>query len=453
MSPDAPRRVLGVRVIALVEIGVFFAVALGIDAWLMQGDRFWYVEPHPFWLIVVLIAVQYGSGSGLVAAVAASAALLAGNLPAPVLGEDVFDYWTNVGLRPVLWIGAGQILGQLRDRQLGERERLYRRIDDLDRQSRVISESFEELKQAKSRLESRIARQFRTVVTTYRAAQSIDVTEPRKLFEGIHRLVEAVLFPRKYSTWKLGPEGFELDQAVGWTDADDFDRTLGLNHPIVQHLLARQPALCVARADDERILAGQGLLAGALADADTGEIVGMLKIEDAAFLDFNLYTLENFNVICSWLGSALVRARRWQALQSNRVTGMNAFLMTEEVFERISDLLRNLGDRKGFESSQLSVSSRPDLDFTPEQHSLLALAVGEAAQSTFRATDLAFEREREDTGFAILLPGTPVADGRKLASRLRTAIAERLPASMPADVVSVEASPLVSPAAAGRSAE
>ena len=83
----------------------------------------------------------------------------------------------------------------------------------------------------------------------------------------------------------------------------------------------------MARRDDERVLQGEGLLAGALTDIDTGEIVGMLKIEDTTFLDFNLYTLENFGVVCSWIGTALVRNRRWRELERDRVSGGNAFLL------------------------------------------------------------------------------------------------------------------------------
>ena len=57
-SPPAPRRVLGVRAIAWLEIVLFFAVVLSVDFLLLDGDRFWDVRPHPFWLIVILLAAS-----------------------------------------------------------------------------------------------------------------------------------------------------------------------------------------------------------------------------------------------------------------------------------------------------------------------------------------------------------------------------------------------------------
>jgi len=437
---DGPRMLFGLRLMAVLEIVLFLGIALVLDATMFDGDRFADIRPHPFWAIVILVAVQYGANEGLAAAIAASLAFLIGNIPAPTLGTDVFDYWTEIALRPALWVGVGQILGLMRNRQLVERARLREQVAELHRQNSLITEGFDELKKAKAALEARIARQFRTVITTYRAAQSIDVTDPEKLEQGLDRLIEAVLSPRKYSLWRLRPEGLVLERSVGWEAGDRYDRELDLSHPMVQHLLSRQPALCAARADDERKLMGQGLLAGALADMDTGEIVGMLKVEDTAFIDFSIYTLENFNVICSWIGSAHVKARQWEAIQDDRVTGMNTLLMTAEVFERITDLLTHLGRRRGFESTILSVRIGDGQEWSPEHRSVFALAVGEATRSTFRSSDLAFEREREDDGFAILLPGTPLEDATALREKFRAAVAARLPETVPADQVEIEAS-------------
>ena len=441
-APSTHRTMLGVRAMAWLEIVLFFAAALAVDFLLLEGNRFWEVRPHPFWLIVILVAVQYGANASLVAALAASLALIVGNLPAPELGADVFQYWAGIGLRPALWVGVGQILGQMRDRELAERSRLRTRITVLEDQNQLIAQGFEELKRTKSALEARIARQFRTVITTYRAAQSMDVTDETRLSRGLDQLIQSVLSPKKYSLWTLSPEGFELERTVGWQPEDGYDRRLELEHPMVQHLLAREAALCAARPADERKLMGQGLLAGALTDLDSGEIVGMLKVEETAFLDFNLYTLENFNVICSWIAAARMRARRWEQLQADRVTGANDLLMTAEVSERIYALLSQLGRRKGFSSSQLIVRAHDPDALSPEQHSILALALGEAARTTFRATDLAFEREPEEAEYAILLPGTPQQDAEFLAGKLRDAIAAHLPASIPIDTILIEAQPI-----------
>lgn len=425
---DRPaRRVWGLRAVALVEIALFFAAALAVDFGLFDGTRFWEVRPHPFWIIVVLVSVQYGANEGLMAAALASVVLVAGNLPDQTFGQDMYDYWIGIGLRPAMWIGTSQLLGQLRDRQIRERSALQARLSELQRQSDVITESFSELKQAKASLEARIARQFRTVITTYRAAQAMDVTDENKLLEGIADLVTAILAPRKFSIWHLAPSGFVVVRTHGWSPDEPRPKELSLDHAISRRLLGRGGSLAVSRRDDERVLQGEGLMAGALADIDTGEIVGMLKIEDTSFLDFNIYTLENFNILCSWIGSAMVRARRWKRFERDRVTGGNAFLLSEEVLNRMIGLLTSLGRRQGFVSSVMTIESAdPGLNDSSESRTALALAVGEAIRAEFRSSDLAFESQENDGQFVMLLPGTPVETARGMAEKLERAIRRRL---------------------------
>lgn len=147
-------------------------------------------------------------------------------------------------------------------------------------------------------------------------------------------------------------------------------------------------------------------------------------------------------MICSWIAAARIRARRWEQLQADRVTGANDLLMTAEVSERIYALLAQLGRRKGFSSSQLIVRPHDPDALAPEQHSILALALGEAARTTFRSTDLAFERAAEDAEFAILLPGTPLDDAEMLAGKLRDALRPHLPSSVPLDTILIDARPI-----------
>ena len=61
VEDDTPREVFGLRVTALVEMAIFFTIALLLDRYAFDGDRFREVAPHPFWAAVVLISLQYGT--------------------------------------------------------------------------------------------------------------------------------------------------------------------------------------------------------------------------------------------------------------------------------------------------------------------------------------------------------------------------------------------------------
>src|SRR5688500_1753250 len=64
--------VLGIRFSAIVETVAFLGIAVLLDYFYFSGNRFWSLEPHPFWLLVALVSVQYGTNEGVFAAAASS---------------------------------------------------------------------------------------------------------------------------------------------------------------------------------------------------------------------------------------------------------------------------------------------------------------------------------------------------------------------------------------------
>ena len=123
--PEARPRAL--RLVGLVEIALFFAAALALDWGLFEADRFREVQPHPFWLIVLVAALQYGTNEGLAAAAAATAALLVGNIPPPTIEQDIYDYYLSLSANPVMWMIAAVLIGEMRNRQITERTLLAAR--------------------------------------------------------------------------------------------------------------------------------------------------------------------------------------------------------------------------------------------------------------------------------------------------------------------------------------
>jgi polysaccharide biosynthesis protein PelD len=114
----APRRLLGFRRVALIELALFFGVALWVDWALGNGQRFESVQPHPFWIPVLLLAIQYGTNEGVLAALAAAAALRGGNLPEQMISQDLYQYLYAMTREPILWLVAGVLVGELRMRQI-----------------------------------------------------------------------------------------------------------------------------------------------------------------------------------------------------------------------------------------------------------------------------------------------------------------------------------------------
>lgn len=424
-----PRRLLGFRLAALIELALFFAVAFGIDT-LLGGTRFDGVQPHPFWLPVLLLAVQYGTGEGVLAAIAATAALRLGNMPEQTITQDFYQYLYAVSREPILWLVAAVLFGELRMRQIREREELRAGIAAARREADAITRSYRQLKTVKEGLETRVAGQLRTVFTLYQAARSIDKLDEGEIMLGVAELIRTVMKPEKFSLFLLNNQVLESVTNDGWSDDDTYARWYDAGSPLFETVVGRQRFLCVARPEDERTLQGEGVLAGPLISEDTGAVVGMVKIESLGFMDFGVNSVENFRILCEWVGTALGKARQFREAAAQRVTTADGALYTSGYIGRQAAFLAHLGRRLGFETTMVTIRPSGMARLSPQQRHEVAAAIGRAVRESLRDTDLAGDFGNSGAVFGVVLPGTSVEQARVVAAKLEAAVRAALPAPL-----------------------
>src|SRR5687767_11834976 len=94
------KRLGGLRQSALLEMALFFAVALAADWWFGTGRAFSGVNPHPYWAIVLLMAAQYGTSEALTAAVIAIAFRWVFDWPVSGLSTDLYTHLRTIVAQP-----------------------------------------------------------------------------------------------------------------------------------------------------------------------------------------------------------------------------------------------------------------------------------------------------------------------------------------------------------------
>src|SRR4051795_1667490 len=138
---------------ALLQIAGLFVVALAIDYTLLEGDRFAGIQPHPFWIPVIVLSLQFGTSAGLLAVLTASTCLLLGNLPEQMLSEDRFSYLLHLSAQPLLWLAAALVIGEMRSRQLRSTHELLEEHERIGIERDTIAAAYQDLKSAKMDLE------------------------------------------------------------------------------------------------------------------------------------------------------------------------------------------------------------------------------------------------------------------------------------------------------------
>lgn len=422
------RSLAGVRISAILEIVMFLGVSLILDQLVFDGSRFRSASQHPFWILVLLVTVQYGTNAGLLAALASSAALLTGNVPPQAITQDRFGWLFQIGQLPLAWSVSAVVLGELRMRQIRERATLIRQLAETAHREQVIADGYQRLSMVKDALETRIAGQLRTAVGIYQSARAIEKLDPSEVLLGVADLVRSVMNPEKFSVFLLRNGGLELAVEDGWTTDDNFPRRYDASTAIFQEIIGRQRVLTVAHAEDVSSLLGSGIIGSPLVVPVTGRVIGMLKIEKLGFLDLTFSNVQTLSVLCQWIGAAYENAQLYQAARSESVVNTQTDLFAYSFLSRQLSFLTLLARRIGFDLTMIVVRVENPDELSEAQRALVPPAFSRAASQALRKTDMAFDYQRTGTEFAIVLPAAPAKHAHivigKLAGALETELAQ-----------------------------
>lgn len=407
---------------ALVEGFLFFVCALGIDFVFFNGERYWDVSPHPFWLIVLLFAFQYGTSAALSVAVLSTLGLLWGNIPEQPIDQDYYEYIFHLSALPLSWGFAALIFGELRRRQLVENTRLHRDLGRAATRAETLAAAYRNLSALNSRLETRIASRRQTVFTLFKASQAVERLETKDVLRGIEELVREVLAPYKFSFYLLQGDAFELEFSFGWLEDEPLVRHIAHDTALFRTMVSERRIVCIANPSDELILEEQGVLAGPVVHAGTGEVLGLIKIEEIGFLDLHLETIEHFRILCDWVGAAYAKAQEYETAYLRIPDGTEPHLMPADTLEPLSIWLAHLAGRAEFNLWGLSISC-PLESRDPRNQA----CVSRSLLRHLRNTDLLFHPSDDSQTISVLLPATSATGVQSVVEKLIEAFHEEYP--------------------------
>jgi hypothetical protein len=413
---------------AVVETAVLLAVGLLVDRLLLSGDRLEWIEPHPFWIAVLAAACQYGTKPGLAAASLATVALRLFHLPPAGFDYDRYAWMWKAAWQPLAWFIAAGALGALRSRHIARHRALETQLGETARRQQEYAAAWEHGEAVKMKLEETVAANMRSAVTLYLAAQEVERLDPLDVLHGAQAMVAAGLSPERFSLYLLDGRRLIGVLRQGWPDDTGFPWTLPADTALYREVISARKTLCAARAADREALGGEGVLAGPLVVEQTGEVIGMLKVEEAGFAALNLPAIQNFEVICRWIAAAYWKALQYQDSHLSQAFNTRTGILSHAFYEQQSLLLTRIARRLDFPLTALSVSLSNSGELHESERAQVAAVLGASVQSVLRGIDLAFEGDRPGASYAILLVNTDGAGvrvvGRKLEAELRRRLAK-----------------------------
>jgi diguanylate cyclase (GGDEF)-like protein len=309
---------------ALMEglLGLAFMVAMNF-LFFSGNLGFFGVNPHPYLLVVLLIATRYGVWAG-----AWTGLLAAGTMVGMVfLGQPDLLPGQFITLRnfatPILFLAVGVVFGEIREGQKRKEVSLETELEELKESSEELAARYEALGSAKDEVDSRVVSQEHTLSTLYEAAQGLKSLEEKDIYPAVLGLLEEFLSIEASSIY-LMKDGVLKREAM--RDSGEPGNRPGEIVPdggLVGQTMTRKETVAlnryIASGEPE---AARGLQPAIVAPImnSKNEVQGILQVEKLPFLKFNHNTIRMTALLADWCGAAVANARTYQSAEDGNIS-------------------------------------------------------------------------------------------------------------------------------------
>lgn len=289
-----------------LEIAIAFALLAALDEWLTGGLGFAGVRPSPYWIPVLVMALVYGTGPGVAAAVIASGLwLLAAHRDGSE--RDYLDWLLHLSIPPLLWAVVAVAVGEVTLARKRHLAKALRRGAQAVRDVGRMTDAHERLTRTNRDLQRRIAADPRTAGHIIATASRLSSPDPAARRGALSQLIGLAAHGDDFTCYRLGPDGARAWMRGGAVTGASMGRPDLLPPAMIEALAAsgEMRVRHVARRGDREWLAGLGVAAVPLADGQGG-LSGVLLFHDLPIDRFNAHRIAELAEIGHWLGPLIL---------------------------------------------------------------------------------------------------------------------------------------------------
>lgn len=379
------------------------------------------VSPHPYWIIILLIASRYGTLQGLFAgAMAAALYIFAGvHSGSSLFTIDTFPH--GVYRLPFFFLLVGGILGEIRNlykkKYMKLEDQFEETVDDL----KDLGVQHLALMESKEELDKRIAFQSTTMLSLFEQINNLETLDEESLYQKIPDLLAEQLNAKRSSVYLVQDNTLRLRLRVGETEGANLPPdTVELNEGMMGEVMRRKDVVTIGQVyseDDLQKFSQLDLIMSAPLVRKDGAVIGMINVEKMPFFDFNANSVRIFEMLAHWVSVVLDKARQFQNLQdkniADEVTGAYNYLYFQK------RLRYEIARARRFQTPLALMLLKIDkftLMTDGEKNNVLVV-LNKIFKNTLREVDI-ISKYKDDATFAIILPGQNAEDCEKVVSRL-----------------------------------
>ncbi|MES2338065.1 MAG: hypothetical protein V4537_08220 [Pseudomonadota bacterium] len=284
------------------EFAAMFGALVLVDHLVLGGTGYAHVQPNPYWIPVLVLALAYGTEAGLLAAMTASWIWLAHARSIATSG-DYLDRLLQLSLTPLLWFLVAALVGEVTILRVRRHARRAYEADIAERNVERLSFAYQDLVATNRALQVRIAVEEKTIGRVVTLATELSECDSAGRNRAIVELVTLAARTADFTCYRLDDDG---GMRVWLRGAAIETRPDILPRPLIAALRRPGRPLCVVRVDDRALLGDIGVAALALVPPGSSASIGCLVLHSLPFTSLNTNALTEIAEIGDWLPRLIV---------------------------------------------------------------------------------------------------------------------------------------------------
>lgn len=307
------------KYVVLYEVPLLYALVYAFNqVFYPDLPGFIGINPHPFWGVILLFALRYGTGAGFYSGVCGAALFFASTW---FEGERFLFDDTTFFFEPFLFVIMGTLCGYtvqwyksqiafLTQETTGLQEREQKLIEEHKFQQSIISE-----------LEKRIVTRISTLIHLYEGARKLESSLSEEVYKAALGFSLKILEAQAGAIYLLEKGKLIVKETVGWETDNSWPRELDPFEGLAGRAFASGKLTTIrdVLGTEKAEASADCLMAGVLKRGESGDPIGVMCIQRLPFLHFNNANINIFSFLTQWASRSIGRSTYIENLKANEI--------------------------------------------------------------------------------------------------------------------------------------
>jgi polysaccharide biosynthesis protein PelD len=390
-----------------IEIFVFYILVCLLNFFLFPHLLgFLDVDPHPFWLGILLFGFRYGVTAGFLSGLISAVLYL---MAAWASGEQYRFEELNFYVLPSFFMVFGLLIGTFTARSREEIGGLKKENKQIQKNVDLLKGEIQTIQEVSRGLEKKVVTRMSTLITLYQGAKKLEGTHLEDLYPSIVEFVAKTLEAEEASLYLKVEKGWKLAHKFGWKDFHSRPLQLGPTEGLIGLAGSGKKILSIRdfikNEKGSKIIPkfmGDSVLAGPIKSGEKGEVIGVISIQKMPFYNFNSATMNLFSFLLNWATRSVEHALYIQALREQEVIDPELQVYSYKYFERRmhQEFLRS---KTYYLPLSVGVIQVPQLEYLEKnQKRNFLLLLSQLLKESVREMDVVARFQGENAPFAVL---------------------------------------------------